>query len=828
MGDAVLEAFAVTAGDTRVTQVCANVRVVLAFGRDTLVAVRAAAPDHESQRVYTVLLEAGGAGVGSSGRPASVSEPVGGDLAASVATQGVVAAGSAARGVIGEVGGWKDADWFAVELCAGGRYVVEVVGAAGGGECTLQAPLIDSIRDGGGAPVAGTEWHAGGRGSYTGLEFTPAESGVYFVAVTGEPVPGAGVGSYAVALTDAGQGSDQRIAAIGAQGCSPAESSPVPGTGSAAGSAAKRRGPGPLSPWARSLTRTTDNDDSAVEPSLSGIEISEGTLAPEFASGTFSYAASVAHDVAQITVTPAAPEGVTALVTSPDADADAPGHQVALNAGRPGGKPAQTAIVITASTATDITGYTLTVTRAALPERTRQLSSDATLSALDVGGLTLTPAFASATTAYTATAATDVETVTVAATANNTAATAAIDPEDADGDATGHQVELAAPRSNGRASQTTITVTVTAEDSTTNTYTVTVNRTAPSVPEPTGGDIAADATTQGRLAPDDYVTGTFNGRRDVDWYAVDLEAGTRYFFYVQRHSEHENAQLPRIAGIYSADGPVSESLHRPSRETCWDDFGAHNLFLQIDDDHDYVMCDLGFWRTHGSMAYYRPESDGTYYVGVSTLSYLFPGVLPSWPDSYALIARNLDRDLINHASWYTDTGAVVGQLELDTPAAGFLEWPREQDYFEIELQAGRQSYLVAGSEESDITGKSAPIASNPHTTQARFTVKRVMRVTTHSDGKPMYTLVPPSWWTDNSDNTVPTPGDASHVLYADSYWVTNWYHESFFLDNPQTFTAPADGTYLIQVGETGCRRCGSNIWGGYQVTVTDVTDVTED
>ena len=58
LGDAVLDAFSVTAGRTQVTQIGPDGRLALAAGRDTLVAVRATTPGNERQSVYTVRLRA--------------------------------------------------------------------------------------------------------------------------------------------------------------------------------------------------------------------------------------------------------------------------------------------------------------------------------------------------------------------------------------------------------------------------------------------------------------------------------------------------------------------------------------------------------------------------------------------------------------------------------------------------------------------------------------------------------------------------------------------------------------------------------------------------
>ena len=99
---------------------------------------------------------------------------------------------------------------------------------------------------------------------------------------------------------------------------------------------------------------------------------------------------------------------------------------------------------------------------------TRSASADATLSALSLSGVALSPSFAADTLAYTGSVDNAVTAVT--ATANHDGAAVAIVPPDADDTADGHQVAL-------DVGDTAISVTVTAEDGTTmQTYTVTVTR----------------------------------------------------------------------------------------------------------------------------------------------------------------------------------------------------------------------------------------------------------------------------------------------------------------------------------------------------------------
>ena len=100
-------------------------------------------------------------------------------------------------------------------------------------------------------------------------------------------------------------------------------------------------------------------------------------------------------------------------------------------------------------------------------------ATDATLTALSLTSVTLSPAFAAGTTTYTADVASTVTSTTLTFTTADTRAQVSVTPAtDADANTEGHQVALS-PGPN------TITVTVTAEDAvTTDTYTVTVDRAA--------------------------------------------------------------------------------------------------------------------------------------------------------------------------------------------------------------------------------------------------------------------------------------------------------------------------------------------------------------
>jgi len=123
--------------------------------------------------------------------------------------------------------------------------------------------------------------------------------------------------------------------------------------------------------------------------------------------------------------------------------------------------------------------YTLTV-----------LSTDATLSAMTISSGTLSPAFASATTAYTASVANSVSSITLTPTRNQANATITVNGSAVTSGSASGAIALTVGTN-------TITTVVTAQDgSTTKTYTVTVTRAASA-----NADLSSLALSSGTLSP---------------------------------------------------------------------------------------------------------------------------------------------------------------------------------------------------------------------------------------------------------------------------------------------------------------------------------------
>ena len=189
-----------------------------------------------------------------------------------------------------------------------------------------------------------------------------------------------------------------------------------------------------------------------AEVRLDSLKLDPGTLTPAFDYNTLDYTASVGRQAARTTVR-AVPrdDGATVVIEPRDVDDQEDGHQVYLRVG-------ETEITATVTESGEEAVYTVTVTRPAA-------GTDATLKSLaeDASG-TLSPAFASATTAYALDAAhDDAEVVFTFATTDDNASASPASP---------HTASLGAA-----GSETEVEITVTAEDGDTEkTYTVTVSR----------------------------------------------------------------------------------------------------------------------------------------------------------------------------------------------------------------------------------------------------------------------------------------------------------------------------------------------------------------
>ena len=204
---------------------------------------------------------------------------------------------------------------------------------------------------------------------------------------------------------------------------------------------------------------------ASTNADLQTLSLSQGTLVPGFASATFVYTSSVANDVSSITVTPTTSDSkATVTVNTKAVSSGSPSDAIALSEG------ANTiTVVVTAEDGKATNTYTVTVTR--LGYVPPVASTNANLYSLALSDITLVPAFAAATTAYTASVANTVASTMVTPTVADAKATVAVN---------GVAVTSGSATSVALGEGTnTINVLVTAEDTkVTKTYAVTVTRQA--------------------------------------------------------------------------------------------------------------------------------------------------------------------------------------------------------------------------------------------------------------------------------------------------------------------------------------------------------------
>ncbi|TAH06903.1 MAG: hypothetical protein EAZ13_07770, partial [Sphingobacteriia bacterium] len=269
---------------------------------------------------------------------------------------------------------------------------------------------------------------------------------------------------------------------------------------------------------------------------LSALTTTAGALSPVFASGTTAYTASVTNGTTSITVTPTRSAAIASITVNGVAVASGTASgNINLNIGNN-----TITVVVTAQDASTKT-YTITVTRAA--------SSNADLSTLTTTAGALSPVFASATTAYTASVSNGTTSITVTPTVSQ--ANAAIQVQVNSGGYTTVSSGTASSALALNVGTNTITVVVTAQDATTKTYTVTVTRAAAAIVLSNNADLSTLTTTAGALSPV-FASGTTA-------YTASVTNGTTSITVTPTRSE-ANASIT-VNGVAVASGTASGNIN---------------------------------------------------------------------------------------------------------------------------------------------------------------------------------------------------------------------------------------------------------------------------
>jgi len=258
----------------------------------------------------------------------------------------------------------------------------------------------------------------------------------------------------------------------------------------------------------KTYTLTVTRAPSSIA-TLANLQPDSGTLSPSFASGTVKYTDSVANALTTITVTP----------TTTDANATVTVNGVAVATGTASapfalheGASITITLVVTSQDGAATKTYSLKVIR--------EPSANAALSGVKLSNGTLSPAFASATTSYTASVANTVSTIAVTSITADTNATIKVN-----GTAVASGM-ASTPISLAEGAQTTITAVVTAQDgATTKTYTITVTR-APSANAnlSTLGQSAGGLTPAFSPATTSYTDNVSNATKSITLKPVSSDA----------------------------------------------------------------------------------------------------------------------------------------------------------------------------------------------------------------------------------------------------------------------------------------------------------------
>jgi hypothetical protein len=164
---------------------------------------------------------------------------------------------------------------------------------------------------------------------------------------------------------------------------------------------------------------------------------------------------------------------------------------------------------------------------------------------------------------------------------------------------------------------------------------------------------AAGTSTTGRATVGQSVQGDLDWYWDRDWFAVNLEAGTKYRIDLEgQQSGLGTLYNPDLYGIHDSDGDLIAGT-----------------------------TDANSGNGLNGRVYFTPSADGTYYVSAGSAS---PN---SWGDSitgtYMLSVTN-----ISAADAQTAGVATSGRVAVGGFVKGEVHYPGDLDWFAVELTAG--------------------------------------------------------------------------------------------------------------------------------------------
>jgi hypothetical protein len=231
---------------------------------------------------------------------------------------------------------------------------------------------------------------------------------------------------------------------------------------------------------------------------LSALTVSPGSLSPSFSASRTSYTVSVGSGIDSVTVTATKADSSASMTINGQGTNSGQARSISLGAA---GTSTEIDITVTAPNG-DQKIYAITVNRAAL-------GGNNNLSALTVSPGSLSPSFNANTTGYTSSVSSNVASVTVTATLQDTAASMTVNGQ---GTSSGQARDI---NLGAAGTSTEIDITVTAPNGSQKTYSITVNRselTAPPAPAS-----APDLIPEDDSCPRDTVTNEcLPGTSDAD------------------------------------------------------------------------------------------------------------------------------------------------------------------------------------------------------------------------------------------------------------------------------------------------------------------------
>lgn len=277
---------------------------------------------------------------------------------------------------------------------------------------------------------------------------------------------------------------------------------------------------------------------------LASIALSHGTLTPTFASSTPNYSATVSNAVTTITVAPTTDDaGASMTVNGTSVISGNVSNAIALTVGQ------NTIAIIVTAADSSTTGYSLSITRAAL-------SSNSALASIAIDQGVLTPTFGSATTSYTASVSNAVSSVTLTPAAEDAGASITVNGIAVISGNASNPINLTV-------GQNTITTIVTAADSSTTVYVFAITRVSPPPIQSTGSMSPA--------APNSAL----NYAGPVLDAAASAEPGTQAYL--------SGSQLHYVTRVYA--GGIQIPITRASSESLvlslpeWKSPGTYDLVL---------------------------------------------------------------------------------------------------------------------------------------------------------------------------------------------------------------------------------------------------------